>query len=291
MMIPRHIHYVSLCAILVFGMTSSLAAQISCPDGVTITANEKCMFLTWESPPDPLPSNIDALDSRYEFESGTGIENDEAIYRNSDPGNGACNSNQFDFTGEMLVDGNPCQFLDGILGVEWIAVEVKKQSSGILVKWTVVADQFNSYFQVERSSDGFQWITIEHRENSMAHEVESYSYQDKAPHDGLNYYRISQTDRSGQRSFSKIVSVNFEVDDDFQIFQNNRSIVIHKSGQEYQKPYRVYISDISGKIHYELGIKAQQNQMALDIQNLTTGMYFVIILNNSEILSKKVFIN
>ncbi len=67
---------------------------------------------------------------------------------------------------------------------------------------------------VERGSDGSQFnevaslnnATIANSSNSTANNMQPFRYEDAAPLNGINYYRIKQTDNKGQVTYSNIVS-------------------------------------------------------------------------------------
>src|SRR5258706_2381577 len=77
---------------------------------------------------------------------------------------------------------------------------------GIQLSWNTAEEPNNDYFTLERSSDGINYEAIDNIDGSgnTSHTVQ-YTYVDESPDNGVNYYRLSQTDFDGsQRTFEPI---------------------------------------------------------------------------------------
>lgn len=84
------------------------------------------------------------------------------------------------------------------------------QSSSVLLQWTTASEQNSDYFQPERSADGvhFQALSIvDAAGNSDA--LQAYTFEDDAPFQGMNYYRLKQADIDGSYFYSDIIAVPF----------------------------------------------------------------------------------
>lgn len=98
-----------------------------------------------------------------------------------------------------------------LLPVEWGGLEVQQRGDHTFLKWTTLNERDNALFEVERSSDGIQFKTIGQVVPAGTSGVPNdYSYTDRLPLPGFNYYRIRQTDFDGKFNFSETVSVTFE---------------------------------------------------------------------------------
>ena len=268
------------------------SSQIPCPDGASITANDKCVFLSWDSPPVPLPDSVDVNGVTYFFEEGDGTESDLAIYRDSAPGGGACNAGQSNlFSGDLSFDGGePCSFIEGSLGVEWLTVKARESKNIVEIQWTVIADEYNDFFEVERSKNGINWQQLKRIENISVFEIENYSYEDRNPLVGTNYYRISQTDLSGQKSYSEIVIINLSGFSDLRIYTSNKTIVINGDDQALYTEGKAFLSNLSGQRIYEWPISEGENRFGLDGISYTPGLYLFTISNQSSIITEKILI-
>jgi len=67
-----------------------------------------------------------------------------------------------------------------------------------LIKWSTGSENNNNFFQLHRSNDGKNWITINkvYGQGSTSHQVD-YEYEDYDYNGGINYYKLTQTDFDG----------------------------------------------------------------------------------------------
>ncbi len=284
----------SLLPVLLFvSLQAIIHAQVSCPDGAAITANDKCVFLSWVTPPMPLPSNTEANGDTYSFESGTGTASDPAVYRNAAPGGGACNANQsILFNGDLSFNGGePCTFIEGLLGVEWLSLDVRAEKNTILITWVVISDEYNDFFEVERSKDGIHWSSITVIDNKSFQQVETYSYTDRGATQGSNYYRISQTDLSGLKSFSNIRAIEYHQTTAIEVFQTNGSIFVRGLSDVVADQGRIVLSNITGQVQNQWLIEENKNNYSLDDLNLIPGLYIVTIAIQQILHSEKILIH
>ena len=81
-------------------------------------------------------------------------------------------------------------------------------SNEITINWTTGAEVDNDYFTIERSANGVDFISIATIRG--ANNANNYTYIDKQPLTGDNYYRLSQTDRDGSVTYFNILKVRLE---------------------------------------------------------------------------------
>ncbi len=65
----------------------------------------------------------------------------------------------------------------------------------------------NGYFTIEKSTDSKTFNTLTTVNAATGTGKSEYSFTDHQPN-SLGYYRISQTDQNGQRSYSNIIQVS-----------------------------------------------------------------------------------
>ena len=75
------------------------------------------------------------------------------------------------------------------------------------VSWTTSSEVNNSYFEVEKSMNGREFLKIaEVKGHGTTSESNHYSIQDRVLN-GINYYRLKQSDFDGNMTYSKVISV------------------------------------------------------------------------------------
>jgi len=75
----------------------------------------------------------------------------------------------------------------------------------VRLNWLATTDAAHSYFDVERSSDNLNFVSI-----GSVTTGTPYSFIDPSPDIGNNYYRIRQINRDGGSKYSKIINIIYE---------------------------------------------------------------------------------
>jgi hypothetical protein len=97
------------------------------------------------------------------------------------------------------------------LPLTWLSFTATAQNnSQSLLQWATAQEQNTKDFYIEHSTDGINWVTIGSlpaagNSNSNRH----YNYVHTNPVNGLNYYRIKQTDIDNRYSYSPVRTLSF----------------------------------------------------------------------------------
>lgn len=97
------------------------------------------------------------------------------------------------------------------LPIELLYFNSAASGDAIALSWATATETNNDHFSIEKSKDGLSWTKIAQVEgagNSLV--KKTYAYQDPQPFEGLNYYRLGQTDKDGTSKYSSITDVNFK---------------------------------------------------------------------------------
>jgi large repetitive protein len=102
-----------------------------------------------------------------------------------------------------------------------LSFEAQQIDNHNLVSWR--ASEFVNFykFELEKSSDArsFEKLHTELVEKNKA-ETQLYSFDDDAPFEGVNYYRLKMIDLDGSFQYSRMVAVWFEKDGEYAIAEN-----------------------------------------------------------------------
>lgn len=96
-----------------------------------------------------------------------------------------------------------------VLANNLAAFTVQKQGSKALLSWAANEVQDNDYFDIERSTDGINWVKIGSVQGHAGTGTQQYSYSDAAPVNGVNYYRLKLGNADGSHTYSPTRSVTF----------------------------------------------------------------------------------
>ncbi len=81
--------------------------------------------------------------------------------------------------------------------------------SKVNLNWATASEINNSYFVLERSEDGKEFYEIKVLAGAgNTSKTKYYAYTDESPMDGINYYRLIQTDHDGHQKVYDPISVN-----------------------------------------------------------------------------------
>lgn len=121
------------------------------------------------------------------------------------------------FLAELKLNASP-------LGVCLFSFEGKRMPEGNMLKWITYHEQNNAFFEVERSSDAenFAAIGTVHTKALLGNSSYKLQYEflDDQPIESKNYYRLRQVDQDGSFSFSTVIQLFNEAEDEIRLYPN-----------------------------------------------------------------------
>jgi hypothetical protein len=112
----------------------------------------------------------------------------------------------------------------------------------------------------------------------------SYSFVDRYPLNGINYYRLIQTDYEGKLTYSQIIAVtgpqlsNLSIN----IYPNPGNGQIWLTSSDVIEEMK--ISNLAGQIVYH----GRSNEKNFSLQLDKTGVYFIQITTANQTITKKI---
>lgn len=170
-----------------------------------------------------------------------------------------------------------------LLPVTFKTVFVKTNGGFNDVTWQTATETNNAYFNIERSTDSRRWQTLGRVAGAgTTQETQNYTYTDKAPALGTNYYRIQQVDYDGASSYSPIVSAQWKGGVAARLFPNPTATTVRvdlMTGEE--TPVTLSVYDMLGRLvlqHTPLGTTD------LNVGHLPAGAYLLQATHNGNVL-------
>ena len=160
------------------------------------------------------------------------------------------------------------------LPVELLDFRAVPAGKDILLTWRTVSEQNNAYFDIQRSADGRNWASIgEVAGRGTTLEPQLYSFTDRQPLTGMNYFRLRQVDFNGAFEYSGIVSVEFKPEQSTVAFYPNpvSGDLFFTLPSGFDEGLIVRICDLNGR----LLIQRRLNDNRLNVSELSAGVYFV----------------
>lgn len=174
------------------------------------------------------------------------------------------------------------------LPVTLISFDSYVAGATIVVHWKTAEEESNDYFTLEKSFNGIEWDVIAVKDGEMnSHQMSQYQYIDEQAVQGLNYYRLKQTDVDGTVTvFPSIVQHFKGKGEELLVFPNPSDglLTVHATGAG-QKTLRVF--SISGQ---ELlpGVTVETNDYFLDLSEWPAGYYVVEVVTLESVLRQVV---
>ncbi len=175
--------------------------------------------------------------------------------------NGTTTAN-FSVTGD-LASGNVFRFrivfktaVSGPLPLTFTSINAYRQNREIRIDWKTENESDMKNYAIEKSADGIQFIkATDLAANNFA--LNNYSWSDKFPANGYNYYRIQSTGKGGEVKKSEVLKV---------------------LNDKETSRINVYPNPVT------------DNTIHLQIANMAAGLYEIRLLNNfgQPVLQQKV---
>ncbi len=188
------------------------------------------------------------------------------------------------------------------LPIELLSFTGNNQGSTNLLEWTTTSEINNDYFTLERSLNASNFETVGIVDGAGNSTIElNYKFTDSQISNFTNqlfYYRLKQTDFDAHFTYSDIVMVNMDKNNDltFDVFPNPNTgsainiLISVKNTEEVL----VVVSDVLGKESYSKVIISGENNSdiyAIDPTNkLTPGVYMITASSKDTKSSKRLIV-
>lgn len=162
------------------------------------------------------------------------------------------------------------------LPVTWLDFTAQDKGNAVQLDWGTGVEINNSHFNIERSTDGTYWEVIGSMSGQGDKQTSTYyTFTDKFPAVGYNYYRIKQVDYDGNYSYSKVEMVVFSngVLAQSNLYPNPASEKVTIELPYNSTSVEMRITDVSGNVVKFDILNAEKNEV--DISMLNKGVYFV----------------
>jgi len=168
----------------------------------------------------------------------------------------------------------------------------KKQNTGILLNWSTASESNNQRFDILRSGadKNFQKIG-EVVGNVNSSTANYYSFIDKNPFSGVNYYTLKQVDFDGKSQEYGPIAVTSDLNNhSLEIYSNsNQSEITVFVSSTTANPVEINVYDLSGRSMLKQTVSLQSgfNKLSLEASKLSKGVFLLKIDSNEGTLVKK----
>jgi hypothetical protein len=166
------------------------------------------------------------------------------------------------------------------LPVKIVNFSASKKSNYIETQWVTEEESNISHYQIQKSTNGTDFVTIGKVDSRNQNARTIYSYNDTKPVNGLAYYRLKSVEIDGKSELSKIISINFTKAGGISIYPTRvkagSALYITNPSSEH---LTVYFYSTSGKL---LGKSiTESNIVSASFLSSNSGMIFYKIVKDN----------
>jgi len=182
------------------------------------------------------------------------------------------------------------------LPVELLNFSGNCDGKNVRLKWVTASEINNDHFTVERSTDGVNYEAlgkVQGHGNSTT--TNSYTYSDEYSLADMTYYRLQQVDFDGStQEFGPVIVKNCKSQSVLDLVvtgqeAGNTNLLIESP---YPGKFNLVVFNTQGQviINSDINIAEGYNLVPLESDLLSTGIYHVRLLGESDSVIKKIFI-
>ena len=274
------------------------------PDGMTRVSGVETWNIHGEKPSsEPQPSYLTLYWADYDGSGITDMADGLVIAHKTGSNWEMIDNVTVDFTGKNIKMNSPVtSYSDFTFGtkntdpdihplpVTFTAFSGRQEGNSIVLEWATMSEKDNDYFEIERSIDGVNFVTIGYVDGAGDSDRRiDYTFSDNAPESGYCYYRLSQVDFDGTRAYAdKVISVQYTGDEVAQltIVPNPTDGRFRVSATSSMAGGVVQLLSQTGNVLRTVNVDSFD--ATLDISDLPSGIYVLRFTANNRVLQQKV---
>lgn len=158
----------------------------------------------------------------------------------------------------------------------------------IQLSWQTGSEIYNSYFTVEATRDGYNFIELDKIKAMGSSNLSTnyfYTYEEKVVND--LFFRLKQTDNDGKSTYSDLVATTCSFDGKLTVFPNPSNGTFIVSGYPRNTQF-IVLNDLGQHI---LTKEADDYSSYIDLSGYTDGIYFLKVLSSKDSQTVKLILN
>jgi hypothetical protein len=178
------------------------------------------------------------------------------------------------------------------VGIKLLSFNGEVKEKNVILSWALADESKENIFTIERSKDGNFFEPIGTVNNLSDPAALDYSFIDDSLYNVMKseiYYRLKQTNKDGTSSYSETIAlvINKWGDLPIKVYPNpaKDALMVSIDSEFKDQQFSIYFSDLVGHEISRAQINGDGSQ--IDISSLSSGIYFVEIKAEDEVLYKE----
>jgi hypothetical protein len=183
------------------------------------------------------------------------------------------------------------------LPVTLVKFEGQLDGSVGILNWATASEINNDYFEVQRSSDGNEFVELGKVIGRGTTNLTSlYGFEDRTLLKGNNYYRLKQFDFDGKSSYSNVIILNYDGATPLSVFVYPNPTSSQNVNLELINPttesVTIRILDMTGRASFFSTISAEElkSTIAIKAEDMKSGIYVVEVVQGTQRIVKRLVI-
>ncbi len=180
------------------------------------------------------------------------------------------------------------------LPVNWLNFTAEKtNNSAVLLKWATSSEVNNSYFEIERSSNGSTFSVVgKVMAGSNATAVQQYTFSNSKTLEGYNFYRLKQVDKDGNARYSTVVRISIKGVALFALYPNPATTKTTVQIRSQLNKVSISLIDNYGRKLYQSNHASLQAGTNLDLplQQYAKGIYTLTLESDKGRSTEKIIL-
>ena len=165
-------------------------------------------------------------------------------------------------------------YTGGTLAVKLVRFDGRQAGNVNVLNWILTNAEGSSKVFLERSTNGVSFSEV-----AVFTAASQFEYTDQHPQQ-RNFYRLKIVGPTGGVIYSSVVTINNNTKSTINVYPTISTGAVKVQGLNSTSTTRVVVSDALGRSVLTSNVAAGQEQVALNLSSLTSGMYFVAVENN-----------
>lgn len=182
-----------------------------------------------------------------------------------------------------------------LLPVTYLSFTGQTVNNAVQLKWQTASESNSSHFDVQRSADGANFVTIGTVSAAGNSQItQNYGFTDAAPlKAAVSYYRLKQVDLDTRFEYSKTILVKSSGSNNRMVISPNpvRSNLVINLVSDVKETVALRLIDNSGRVvkSYNQNLTNGANQIRInDLSTLPAGVYVLQISGKSILINEKI---